>query len=79
MNQARAKNGHGTYRAPTLIALASMIGLVSALIGDGVFDAISWMALGAVVITLVWAFKFRWKRANRLQAVAKKKSLGRKS
>lgn len=64
MSQASPKNGRGTYRAPTLIALASMIGLISALIGDGVFDAISWMALGAVVITLVWAFKFRWKRAN---------------
>lgn len=64
MSQANPKNGHGTYRAPTLIALASIIWLVSALIGDGVFDAVSWMALGAVVITLVWAFKFRWKRAS---------------
>lgn len=64
MNPAKPKTGHGTYRAPTLIALASLIGLVSALIGDGVFDAISWMSLGAAVITLIWAFKFRWKRAT---------------
>ncbi len=64
MSRAHIKHGRRTYRVPTLIALASMIGLISALIGDGVFDAISWLALGAIVATVVWAFAFRWKRAS---------------
>jgi hypothetical protein len=44
-----------TFAVPTLIALFSIIGLVSALIGDGVFDVLSWVALGVVVSTMVWA------------------------
>ncbi|MEJ1095503.1 MULTISPECIES: hypothetical protein [unclassified Pseudoxanthomonas] len=44
-----------TFGIPAIIALASVVGLVSALIGDGVFDAISWMALGAVIGVLVLA------------------------
>lgn len=43
------------FGIPAIIALASVVGLVSALIGDGVFDAISWMALGAVIGVLVLA------------------------
>ncbi len=44
-----------TFGIPAVIALASIVGLVSALIGDGVFDAISWMALGTVIGVLVLA------------------------
>lgn len=44
-----------TFGIPAVIALASVIGLVSALIGDGVFDAISWIALGTVICVLIWA------------------------
>lgn len=64
MSRAHPKHGRHIYRVPALIALASMIGLISALIGDGVFDAISWLALGAIIGTVIWAFAFRWKRAN---------------
>ncbi|WP_101926334.1 MULTISPECIES: hypothetical protein [Luteimonas] len=35
---------------PALLALASAIGLVSALVGDGVWDVVSWLALGLVVL-----------------------------
>ena len=34
------------YRIPLLIAAVSAIGLASALLGDGVWDGLSWMALG---------------------------------
>jgi hypothetical protein len=44
-----------TFGIPVLIALASAVGLVSALIGDGIFDVVSWLALGAVICVLIWA------------------------
>jgi uncharacterized membrane protein len=44
-----------TFGTPAVIAFASIIGLVSALIGDGIFDAISWVALGTVVGVVMWA------------------------
>lgn len=44
-----------TFGTPAIIALASIVGLVSALIGDGVFDAISWIALGTVIGVVMWA------------------------
>lgn len=41
------------YAVPGWLALASTIGLVAALLGDGSWDALSWAALGApVVVTL---------------------------
>lgn len=44
-----------TFGAPAVIALASIVGLVSALIGDGVFDAVSWIALTTVIGVVIWA------------------------
>lgn len=44
-----------TFGVPAVIALASIIGLVSALIGDGVFDTVSWIALGTVIGVVMWA------------------------
>lgn len=41
------------YRIPTLLALASFAGLVSALIGDGPFDLLSWVALGGLVALII--------------------------
>jgi hypothetical protein len=37
------------YRIPLLIALISAVGLASALLGDGIWDALSWLALGVPV------------------------------
>lgn len=34
------------FRWPLLIAVISLVGLVSALVGDGGWDALSWAALG---------------------------------
>lgn len=35
------------FAAPAVLAILSAVGLASALFGDGVWDKISWIALGA--------------------------------
>lgn len=62
MRNAHPRSKRRTYRSPLLIASASLLGLISALIGDGVFDVISWLALGGVLAVIGWAFAYRWKR-----------------
>jgi hypothetical protein len=47
MSKARRDLGKA-YRVPLLLALASLFGLISALIGDGLFDLLSWIALGGL-------------------------------
>ena len=47
------------FAVPALLALASLIGLLSALTGDGWRDALSWAALGAPVATIGWALHAR--------------------
>ena len=49
-----------TFRAPLLLALMSSVGLLAALIGDGVFDLLSWLALGCVPAVIAWY----WAKAN---------------
>ena len=38
---------------PLAIAVASVAGLVSALVGDGVYDILSWLLLGGAVALIV--------------------------
>ncbi|WP_165357381.1 hypothetical protein [Sphingosinicella sp. CPCC 101087] len=40
------------YRMPALLAAISLIGLVSALLEDGLFDVVSWVLLGAIVVAM---------------------------
>ena len=47
------------FAVPLLLALASIVGLVVALTGDGVRDAASWVALGVPVLAVGWAMKAR--------------------
>ena len=42
------------WRIPTLLAVLTAIGLVSALLGDGVWDLASALALGAPVLVGGW-------------------------
>ncbi|HDS0921873.1 TPA: hypothetical protein QDZ10_000318 [Stenotrophomonas maltophilia] len=44
------------FKAPAWIAAASVLGLVSALIGDGVFDAVSWVIFAALIGLVVRAW-----------------------
>lgn len=62
MRNAHSVSRRHSYRAPVVIAIASLLGLISALVGDGVFDVISWLALGGVLAVIGWAFAYRWKR-----------------
>jgi hypothetical protein len=42
------------FAVPAIIAVGSSAGLLSALIGDGLFDALSWITLGAPVALICW-------------------------
>ncbi len=39
---------------PVLIGILSGIGLLSALLGDGVWDLLSWLSLAAPVAVIFW-------------------------
>lgn len=43
------------WAAPAAVAASSLLGLLAALVGDGFWDAVSWLALGAPVL-VVWRF-----------------------
>lgn len=47
------------YLVPALLALASVVGLVAALIGDGIFNAVSWLILGGLIGVIAWALATR--------------------
>lgn len=48
-----------TFGVPALIAVASTIGLVAALLGDGLNDWISWIGLAVPVAVITWAWLCR--------------------
>ncbi len=41
------------FRWPLMLAIASSVGLVAALVGDGLYDVVSWVCLGLVVCVVV--------------------------
>jgi hypothetical protein len=45
-----------TYRAPGLIAVVSGVGLIFALVGDGFWDAMSWLAVGLPLAVAAWVW-----------------------
>ena len=53
------------YRWPALLAVASICGLFSALMGDGLWDAASWcLLLPCVLACLLWLLKKRLRGRN---------------
>ena len=50
------------FAIPAGIAALSLFGLVAALIGDGVWDAVGWTTLGVCVAVLAWALIARRHR-----------------
>ncbi|WP_300973786.1 hypothetical protein [Sphingomonas sp. LHG3406-1] len=44
-----------TFAIPALLALLSLAGLVVALTGEGWRDLVSWAALSAPLIAVIWA------------------------
>jgi len=59
MSTARKGLWH-IFRAPLLLAALSSVGLLAALIGDGVYDLLSWLALGCIPAVIAWY----WTKAN---------------
>lgn len=47
------------FRVPILLGLATAVGLVSALVGDGVWDPLSWLALATPPAAVAWAWRAR--------------------
>ncbi|WP_420969047.1 hypothetical protein [Bradyrhizobium sp. B120] len=47
------------FAVPLVIAIVSTVGLISALVGDGWWDAVSWVALGLPVLLYLL---FIWRR-----------------
>ena len=43
------------FAAPLVIAIASLVGLVGALLDDGGWDVVGWIGLGTPVVVLIWA------------------------
>ncbi|BCA56537.1 hypothetical protein W02_36770 [Nitrospira sp. KM1] len=39
---------------PIILGVVSAVGLISALLGDGIWDALSWVALAAPLIVIGW-------------------------
>lgn len=47
------------FRVPIWLGVASVVGLVSALLGDGVWDGVSWLAIFAPIGAVWWAWRCR--------------------
>jgi uncharacterized membrane protein YjjP (DUF1212 family) len=45
------------FRWPLLVAVLSIAGLLSALMGDGWYDTASWLVLGTLVGFIVWVYR----------------------
>jgi hypothetical protein len=43
-----------TFALPVVIGVLSAVGLISALLGDGIWDAIAWIGLGIPALLGVW-------------------------
>jgi hypothetical protein len=44
------------YGTPLLLAVVTLIGLLSALVGNGFWDALSWFCLGMPVIVIAFCY-----------------------
>ncbi|PJG55329.1 hypothetical protein CVM73_09685 [Bradyrhizobium forestalis] len=63
-NRARHhRSAWAVFRVPLLVGLVCTAGLGLALVGDGIWDGLSWLAL-SLPVTLV---AFYWRRAGRLR------------
>lgn len=54
------------YGVPAILAVVTFLGLLSALLGDGIWDAVSWYVLTIPLGVIAWKYglsmrdKFRW-------------------
>lgn len=61
MRTEHVQSAWEVFRVPVLLGAATAVGLLSALFGDGGWDALSWLALLVPVAAIGWA----WQRAGR--------------
>ncbi len=47
------------FRVPIWLGVASVVGLVSALFGDGIWDGLSWVTIFAPIGAVWWAWRGR--------------------
>lgn len=62
MSKVTGNGRHSLWRIfaiPCGLGLASALGLVAALLGDGPLDILSWLMLGLPVLATVWALRYR--------------------
>ncbi len=57
-----AQSMRQVFRMPVLLYALTAVGLASALLGDGMWDVLSWCTLGAPVAVIVWALQRREPR-----------------
>ncbi|SIT14666.1 hypothetical protein [Achromobacter sp. MFA1 R4] len=55
----RLQSAGEVFRVPIWLGIASVVGLVSALLGDGVWDGVSWGAILMPVVAVWWAWRRR--------------------
>jgi hypothetical protein len=46
------------WRIPAVLGLVSIAGLIAALLGDGLWDAFSWLALSAPLVVTIYCSCF---------------------
>jgi hypothetical protein len=61
--RAGGSNFIRVFGVPVLLALVSAIGLLSALLGDDLWDVLSWIALATPVAVIVWCVARAGRRA----------------
>ena len=54
------------FLVPAILAALSCAGLVSALLGDGVWDGLSWLTLSVPIAVAVWYAFFRRRRPSKV-------------
>ncbi len=47
------------FTIPIVLNVVAAVGLAAGLLGDGVFDAVSWLMLGLPLIVAAWCFQYR--------------------
>lgn len=49
---------------PIVLAIFSAVGLLSALLGDGIWDVLSWIALAAPIAAAMWSLSLNARVRN---------------
>lgn len=60
--QARRQSLGDIFLIPAIVAAVSCAGLISALVGDDVWDVLSWITLSVPVAVCVW-YAFRRRKS----------------